>query len=188
MRLADAPVSEVKGVWFLTAKRSVLAQQGQPVWDALVASLPEKYRAGIAEPVASGWYPEEVFGLALERLDALVAEGDPRRLSTFVEEGTVEGVSRFFRSVLGLATPAFVVRRLPALWRLVRRGAGTVSVDAGATSATVRYTEFPHWNDARYRLLTISSIRALLRMCTGREPVVREESHTHDTLVIHVTY
>jgi hypothetical protein len=185
---ADLSRSEVKGVWFLTAKRSTIGRKGSQVWDAVVASLPEEYRGAMADPLASEWYPEELFGLMLERLETFVAEGDPARLATFLEEGTIEGISRFFRSVLGLATPAFVLRRLPALWKLVRRGAGTVSVEADATGATVRYSGNPFWGDARYRTLTTCTLRALLRMCTGHEASVREGSFTRDTFVVHIEY
>ena len=175
-------------MWFLTAKRAAIRRQGAEVWDAVVAGLPEKYRGAMADPMASEWYPEELFALMLERLESIVAEGDPARLATFLEEGTIEGISRFFRSVLGLATPAFVLRRLPALWKLVRRGAGAVSVEADATRATVRYSGNPFWDDARYRVLTTCTLRALLRMCTGREASVREGSFTRDTFVVHVEY
>ena len=185
---SDLSLSEVKGVWFLTAKRSVIISRGSGVWDAVVASVPEKYRAAMADPMASEWYPEELVAVMLERLESIVAEGDPARLAKFIEEGTVDGISRFFRSVLGLATPAFVLRRLPALWRLVRRGAGTVSVDADSTGATVSYSGNAFWEDARYRVLTTCTLRALLRMCTGQEPSVREGAFTRDTFVVHIQY
>ena len=91
-------------------------------------------------------------------------------------EGCTEiGVSRFFRVLLRLSTPGFVLRQVPTMWRHIRRGRGEVRVREEDGAFVLEYSDFPWFADPLYEHLTVGSVRALVRIATGKAPTIRAE-------------
>ena len=166
--------SEVKGSWFVTGQR-VLASRPDSVRDAVRAALPPEARGPFDGPLASEWYPEETLQAVLSALYDVVAEGEPERFEELMEETVEHGIHRFFSVVLKLSRPGFVLRQIPTMWKMIRRGPGHVRVEGAPGGSHVRYADFPFFADMHYRVLTRASIRVLLRQAGVRPAEVRVE-------------
>ncbi len=178
--------SEVKGVWFVTARSYIERQFGSDTLDRIVDSIPREYRGAIEEPLASTWYPEEALQQALSAMHVELANADDKRFVEIVEESTREGVTRFFRVLLRVSTPGFVLRRVPTMWKQIRRGAGKVEVTVTDGDIVIEYTEFPYFEDKLYRLLTLGSLRGLVELATHRGADIQILDHgpSHCTVVV----
>ncbi len=177
--------SEVKGAWFVSAHAFLAAEPG--ALERVLAEVPESHRNALADPSAGRWYPEvtlqETLG-AFRRVHARTAND----FVAAIDACTVIGTSRFFRALLSLTTPGFVLRRVPTMWRQVRRGPGGVTVMTDAAEALLTYENFPYFDDENYRLLTVGSLRALVRICTGAAPTVTIEDATGTSLRVTVRW
>lgn len=147
----------------------------------VLARMSPAHREALREPIASTWYPEEALQDALAALRAELELG-PDQFIEAMDACTVIGTTRFFRALLRMATPLFVLRQVPSMWRVVRRGAGGVEVEGTDEEARVRYRDFPYFDDENYRLLTIASLRAVVRTCTERAPTVTLERWSSSSL------
>ncbi len=182
------PVSEVKGLWFTVGRRYLVERCGQAVFDECVERLGERHGPVLADALPSEWYPEETLQQTLAVLDVVVARGDQAAYVDMLEECSLLAVHHFFRALLRLVPPATMLRKVPTMWGLIRRGAGRVTVEADETQAVVRYEEFPYFDDVHYRLLTLAAIRSLMTLCGTRHAQVTLAAHTHDSLTVHVSY
>ena len=182
------PVSEVKGLWFTVGRRYVLENYGEETFAACLARLGEKHGAVFAEPLPSAWYPEETLQQTLAVLDLVVAEGDKDLFVHIIEGCSLLAVHHFFRALLRLVPPATMLRKVPTMWNLIRRGAGRVVVEADETHGVVRYSEFPYFDDVHYRLLTLGAIRSLMTLCGAQRARVELSAHTSDSLTVDVAY
>ena len=81
-----------------------------------------------------------------------------------------------------------MLRKVPKMWNIIRRGAGGATVEADETHAVVRYHEFPYFDDANYRLLTLGAVRSLMTLCGARQARVELAAHSHDSLAVDVAY
>jgi hypothetical protein len=178
------PVSEVKGLWFVVGRRYVLERHGALALQECIALLGERHGAALASPLASEWYPEETLQQVLGALDLVVARSDPDEFVRMVESCSTIAVTSFFRTLLRLVQPATMLRKIPTMWTLIRRGVGRVVVEATGHHAVVRYSEFPYFDDVHYRLLTLGAIRTLLTLCRAKSPRVDILAHTEDTLTV----
>jgi hypothetical protein len=181
------PVSEVKGLWFVVGRRYVLEHYGQPTLDACVARLGGHGHV-LAEPIASEWYAEEALQQTLAVLDVVVAGGDQDAFVQILLECSLLAVNHFFRALLRLVPPATMLRKIPTMWTLIRRGSGRVVVDADETRSVIRYSEFPYFDDVHYRLLTLAAVRSLMVLCGARHARVDLAEYSPDTLTVHVSY
>lgn len=172
------PASEVKGAWFVAA-RAWLEERGG--LHLVARELEDDAKRALLEPIPGHWYPEASLQSALGAMRANVAPSR-EELVDAIDACTVIGISRFFRALLRVASPGFVVRQIPTMWRQIRRGAGRVEVDATSGRAKVSYTQFPYFADENYRWLTEGSLRAVVRTCTGRNPRVLIVRATSDAL------
>jgi len=182
------PVSEVKGLWFTVGRKYILETYGQETLDVCVARLGERHGAVLAEPLSSAWYPEETLQQTLGVLHVVVAGEDTELYVRMVEECSLLAVHHFFRALLRLVPPATMIRKVPKMWTLIRRGAGHVTVEADETHAVVRYSEFPYFDDVNYRLLTLGAVRSLMTLCGARQARIELAAHTHDSLAVDVAY
>jgi len=180
---------EVRGVWFVSAREEVAHLFGAGSFEVLVAALPARHQQTLLEADPSSWYPEAALQACLRGL-RFRAAGEPGiGFGELLERCTERGLGRFFSAVLPLTSARFVLDRVPMLWGRIRRGPGFVTVeheDAGATM--LRYRDFPYFADPVYEELTVCSLRALVRTCTGRDPeitVVRSADDALDVRVIH---
>lgn len=179
--------SEVKGAWFIAARAWLTERENPFALERIVHAMPQEHRDALRDPIPSSWYPEEALQTALRALRD-VLDLDAARFVDVMDACTVIGTSRFFRALLRVATPSFVLRQVPVMWGRIRRGAGRVEVDDTGTEALLRYREFPYFADEHYRLLTVGSLRAVVRTCTGRDPDVTVVRWTPDALDVRVRY
>jgi hypothetical protein len=175
-------VSEVKGAWFMTARRYVLQDYGEEVFARYVAAAPEESREAIADPVVSRWYPEAAMRDALEAFFREVCGRDADKFSAGMERCTVLGTHWFLQVLASVTTPRYLLRLLPAALRQLRRGSVRLVVDMGDTTATLRFTNHPFADHPCYRLATPAIMRALLRLCVGqsaRAALLTYDATTH---------
>lgn len=179
--------NEVKGVWFVSARR-YLAETGQEdVARRMIERLDEPHRATFASPAPSDWYPEATLAETLRMLREETGAARDERFVALMQAITHVGINRFFRLVLSVSSADFVLRKIPVMWGHIRRGAGKVSVETGDRGATIRYSEFPWFDEPTYRLMTEGSIRALLA-AVDVSADVRVGSFTRSSLLVNVTY
>jgi hypothetical protein len=181
------PPSEVKGVWFVTARR-LLASKHPGAVAEMVRLVDADLRSALTDPLPSSWYPEEALRQMLTAMNRVVANGDKDVFLRLMEEATDLGIQHFFRILVRIGSPAFVLKRVPTMWRQIRRGAGKVEVEADDRRATLRYTEFPWFSDPLYRLMTLGSLAAVVRLCAGRDANLAIVDHGPDWLTVRIEY
>jgi hypothetical protein len=179
--------SEVKGVWFVALRHYLLDHQGPDRFAEVLSAMPEAHREALENPLTSSWYAEAALSAALRAVETAVARGKERLFVNLIEEATEKAIARFFRVLLRVTSPQFVLNQVPTLWRQVRRGRGQVAVTAEHNVVTIRYTDFPYFDDRRYQLLTEGTLRALVRVAAKRNVVVRIADHGSDWLTARIT-
>ncbi len=162
--------SEVKGLWFVVARRYLVDRVNPDLPFQMAELVAPELRPAILEPALSSWYPEACLQEFMRTFDQLVTRGDRKRLIAAFEECTLNGVHRFFQALLRLTSPDFLLRKTPVLWNYVRRYQGSVSVETNEERAIVRYIDFPYFEDVRYRLLALGTLRPLATLCGGTNP------------------
>lgn len=177
--------SEVKGAWFVSARMFLGADA--PILDAVVAEVALVHRHVLQEPASSAWYPEAALQETLRAMRKVHCPEEGRFVDA-IDACTVIGTSRFFRALLSLSTPAFVLRRVPTMWGQIRRGKGRVAVTTTDEDAVLQYRDFPYFADENYRLLTLGSLRAVVRTSTGQTPQVTLENVTRDAIDVRVRW
>lgn len=184
--MGDGGEHEVKGAWFVTARSYVLEHHGEETLRAIAERLEEEHRHVVEDPVASEWYPEELLQETLAAANQVVAEGDGNRFLEFIEGCTEQGVSRFFSVLIQLSSPGYVMSKVPFMWERIRRGPGFVEVEEREDGSRLHYQRFPYFDDFLYRMLTVGSLHAVVRRCTGTEPDVQILEWSSDSLLVHV--
>jgi hypothetical protein len=180
--------SEVKGLWFAVARRYLVDRYHPDLPRRMAELMAPELRHAILDPMRSAWYPEACLQESLRAFDDLVTRGDRKRLIAALEECTLNGVHRFFQGLLRLTSPDFLLRRTPMLWSYVRRNQGSVSIETDAERAIVRYVDFPYFDDERYRLLALGTLRPLATLCGGTDPRAEEVGYGKDWLTVEVRY
>jgi hypothetical protein len=180
--------SEVKGLWFVVARRYLLDRHGPELPLQMAGLVAPELREAILDPMRSAWYPEACLQEFMRSYDELVTHGDKKRLIAAFEECTLNGVHRFFQALLKLTSPDFLLRRTPVLWNYVRRNQGTLTVEANAEHAIVKYRDFPYFDDFRYRLLALGTLRPLAMLCGGTDPKAEEVGFGKDWLTVDVKF
>jgi hypothetical protein len=102
------PQSEVKGAWFVTARRYVIQDHGDEVFARYWQAAPEASRDALREPVVSRWYPETVMRDALESFYREVSNRDAEKFSAAMERCAVLGVHWFVQVLVSVSTPRFI--------------------------------------------------------------------------------
>ena len=180
--------AQVKGVWFVTAKRHVLESLGASTLHAIARAMNPDHQAILLEPLPSLWYPEEVLQDALQAVYHVHAQLDARVFSEFIEACTVLGVHSFFRVLLRISSPAYLLRQMPAISLQYRRNDWVCEVDAGAQSATLTWRKCPYLADRVYRLYCAAMISKCVELCTGKRPTVDVVGHGADWMTLRVQY
>ncbi len=180
--------SEVKGLWFVVARRYMIDRLHPELPYRIAEHVAPELRGAILDPMRSAWYPEACLQEFMRAFDEEVTHGDRKRLLAAFEECTLNGVHRFFQALLKLTSPSFLLRQTPVLWSYVRRNQGSVSVDANDDRAIVRYVDFPYFEDFRYRLLALGTLRPLATLCGGTNPKAQEVGYGKDWLDVEVTF
>lgn len=186
--MVDATASrcEVKGVWFVSLREWLEANVTREVTQKIIARLSPANREAMTDALPSAWYAEEALAEALRAIDAEVTRGDREAFVDLIDACTQVGLSRFFKVLLRMATPRFVLQQVPTMWRQIRRGEGRVSAVPVADGVELRYAEFPYFSEPLYELLTLGSVRALMRTCTGSTPELRIVHRSRDARTLRV--
>jgi hypothetical protein len=182
-----AAPSEVKGLWLSTARKFLLDKHGLRTLDDVARAM-GAHGDALREPLASAWYPEEALQAGLDAMNRVLAFEDPERFRLVMETCADCGINTFFRALIRLGTPPFVLRKIPAMWSRIRRGDAFVTVDADDESAVVHYERFPFFYDANYRVMTVAALRTLMRTCAGRDPRVEIVRYQRDALDVSISY
>ena len=167
----------VKGAWFITARRVLLAEHGEATLTRVASRLGDEYAESILNPLASAWYPETAFQRALEAVSI-----EP--YGRFIESCTVAGINRFLRVLLSLTSTAYVLTKMPVFWARHRRNHGQLEVQLGTRTARLHYTGFPFFGDRNYRVMVRSILSKTLEITSGERPEVTVRDYTDDGLVI----
>jgi hypothetical protein len=162
------PGSEVKGAWFMTARRYILQDHGEEVFKRYVEAAPEESREGLGEPVVSRWYAETVMRDGLESFYREVSHRDVEKFGAAMERCTVLGTHWFLQMLVSVSTPRYLLRLLPTALRQLRRGPVRMVVDVRENAATLRITHHPFSDHPCYRLATPAIMRAMLSLCVGQ--------------------
>ena len=160
--------SEVKGVWFLTAKRYLLEDHGPELFDRYVANVPEVHREWVRDPLASRWYPEDMMRDAMASFYVEVGQGSNAAFTAARERCALLGIHWFLQLLLSVTTPRYLLRLVPTALSQIRRGPVKVHIEARENGATLRFTGQPYAADLRYRLATPAIVRSLMSVCVGQ--------------------
>ena len=152
---------EVKGLFFVVARKHLMDRYGVESIRAMAEVMSPKHREAMLQPMHSEWYAEEALQEALGAFHEVVARGRDEEVLTSLAACTVDGVNRFFQVLLGMASPSFLLRKCPVLWRFARRGPSTVTVEADEERAVVSYRDFPYFDDRNYRLMMEGTLRGV---------------------------
>jgi len=180
--------SEVKGLWFTIGRRYVLENFGQEVLDELTAHMGAEYGAVVTSALPSEWYPEAPLQRTLAAMNVVLAKKNPAEFVRIIEEASLLGIHHFFRALLRIVPPAMMLRKIPTMWSIMRRGSGHVEVETGDNSAVVQYSRFPYFDDTLYRLLTKGAIQSMMTLCGTPDAQVDLVKHTTDTLTVEVRW
>jgi hypothetical protein len=179
---------EVKGAWFVTTHAYVTESHGRPRLDAVAERLPPDVRPTLIDPIASQWYPEEHLQALLHALMDELARGDHDRFLQEIRGASEQGIHRFFRALVRLSSPSFILRQAPTTWKVLRRGPGTMASHPVPDGTVIHYRAFPFYDDEHYRLMTLGTVGALVELSTGSPVPVTITRHTHDELDMHVQH
>jgi hypothetical protein len=182
------PASEVKGAWFVTARRYILQDHGELVFARYVASAPEESEDWMRDPVVSHWYPETLMRDALEAFYREVSKRDPDKFSAAMERCAVLGTHWFVRMLASVSTPSYLLRLLPPALRQLRRGPVRLAVEVRPRDATLRFTDHPFSDHPCYRLATPAILRSILRLCVGQSARAALVEHDATTQVVRLEW
>jgi hypothetical protein len=159
-------VSEVKGIMIFTLRKYILEEHGEHVFERYVACAPEATRDAIRDPLPSRWYPEMVMHDAVEACHSAVCNGSDELFSHAMEKGATLGTHWFFRMLVQVTSPRYLVRLMPTALRQMRRGSVKLDIEVRDNDATLRVTGHPFADHHLYRLATPAILGGLVRICT----------------------
>lgn len=161
--------SEVKGLWFASTRAYLHGEGGDALLETLAAQM-YRHADVLREPVVGAWYPEAALHELLESLWHWTG----RDRVAFVDHtagATHQGVGKFFKILISLGSPNFVLRKVPVMWGRLRRGdTAEIEVEPGPVETLVSYRRFPWFRHEVYQLMTLGSLRGVVEMSTGRTP------------------
>jgi hypothetical protein len=178
--------SEVKGLWFTIGRRYVLENFGQDALDEITAHMGTDHGAVVTSALPSEWYPEATLQRTLAALNVVLAKKNPAEFVRIIEEASLLGIHHFFRALLRIVPPGMMLRKIPTMWSIMRRGSGHVEVETGDDIGVVQYSRFPYFDDTLYRLLTKGAIQSMMTLCGTPDAQVDLVKHTTDALTVEV--
>lgn len=130
------------------------------------------------------WVDEAHMQELLEVIYEVGLDREDEAFNEFCRTVALEGIGRFMKIFLTLASDRFVLRRIPVVWGRLRRCAGTVTAESGPGYVRLHYAGFPFFNSHLYRILSTANCQALVQAATGRVPVAQIKSWTGTMLCI----
>ena len=162
-------ISEVKGAWFITARRYILQDHGPEVLARYVEAAPVASREAMRRSRSSpGGTRSRPCTTPWRRSSRRSRGATPPRFTSGMERCAVLGTHWFLQILVSASTPRYLIRLLPAALRQVRRGSVRVVVDVRDATATLRFINQPFSDHPCYRMATPAILRAILRLCVGQ--------------------
>lgn len=178
------PTHLVKGNVFVTVREWLVREHGESAYADLLDAMPAAHAAEVREPMPSIWHPEEVHQSMLHALNQVFCDRDPERYREAIAELTILGVHKFARLVLQMSSNAFVLRRLPTLWRIIRRGPATTEIEQQRGLTRIRYGSFPFYGDELYRTYILGVLTGIVRISAGVDPDATVVTHGDDRMLV----
>jgi hypothetical protein len=177
---------EIKGNVFVVTRDHVAAEYGQAVLERISDLLTPRARSAFLESLTSEWHPEEIQAELLEVLFEELTRGDERLFSEFIRRNTSLGLGRFAQAVLSLPSPDAVLRQVPRLSRLIRRGPFVVEHEREGEGALLRWGRFPYFHKRPYAPTFIGTVKALVEASTPYPVRISVEERMPERLVLRV--
>lgn len=178
-------VQMVKGLTFVTARRFVEREFGAEAFERLMAQMPASTRALFEDAAIDDWYEEAHMRTFIHALHRDLAGGDDERFMEIARELALAGISRFFRLVINLASARFVLKKVPVIWKRLRRGPATLqAVTTAEGHIEIHYRDFVYCADPIYRRLSMCNCQALVMAACDRVPPAQVVSWSADTMVL----
>jgi len=174
----------VKGNVFVTVRDWLTDAHGEASYQRLLDAMPPEHAREVADPLPSIWHPETIHQSMLHALHETVCSGDLRRYQGVIADITVLGVHKFARLILQMSSNAFVLRRLPTLWKIIRRGPATTEVDQTRERTQIAYGRFPFYGDALYRHYILGVLTGIVRTSARMDPTVEVVRYETDRLLV----
>ena len=177
-----APIPEVKTLTFATLRTFGPQFFGSARFDRLRGQLQAEARAVLDTAEPGAWVAEATMLQVMSAIHRDLLRGDDDAFLDFARALAREGISRFMRIFLSLASARFVLRRVPVVWDRLRRNAGTVVTEVEGDEVRIKYAGFPFFFEPCYRLLSLANCQALVQAAVDSIPKGRIESFGYDQL------
>lgn len=164
--------SEVKGAYFVVARRYFTERYGEVAVERAVASMPSATRYAMESPFASSWYPEEALHDGFHAVFREVLRENRAAFADAMVDCTLEGTNRFFRALLSIATPRFFFTNYPTVYKQLRRGPSHVEVSHVSGGTDLRFLELPYSDDELYQLALIGGMNAVFDVLRRARPKI----------------
>lgn len=162
--------SEVKGAYFVVARRYFAEKFGDEAVERAIASMPEETRYAMESPFASNWYPEVALRDGFRAVFGEVLREDRSAFADAMVDCTLEGTNRFFRALLSIATPRFFFTNYPTVYKQLRRGPSHVEVSHVSGGTNLRFVDLPYSDDELYQLALIGGMNAVFDVLRRPRP------------------
>ncbi len=123
-----------------------------------------------------------------EAIDQVVTRGSVPEFERFVEGCIGEGIATFFKSLLSITTPAFMLRQYPSMYSRVRRGPSQVEVDLSESDARLRFSSLPNADHELMIATGRACFRVLVQTTGSARPLVEVDHVTQDELSYRVDF
>lgn len=173
---------QVKSLTFATMRSFAPKYLGSDQYDAVRRRIGVQTRALLDGAEPGHWIPEAAMREVLTAIHEGPLAGDDDGFVRFARALAHEGITRFMRIFLSLASARFVLKRVPVVWKRLRRNAGEVVVEVEGDRVAICYEGFPYFGTATYRLLSLANCQALAHAATRRFPSGTIADWSDDTL------
>ena len=178
------PEPEVKTLTFVTMRAVLPRRFDAEECARLYRGLSPETAALLRDAEPMGWAPERHMAELMAKIYRDLLASDDAAYLDFARDVASAGISRFMGVFLSLASPRFVLRNIPVVWRRLRRNAGQVTAESDGSIVRLHYRGFPFFSDRVYRLLSLANCQALAFAACHRIVPGRVASWTADTLVL----
>ena len=173
---------QVKSLTFATMRSFLPKYLGPEQHEAVLGRITPPTRALLETAEPGIWIPEAAMREVLVAIHEGPLAGNDDDFVQFARALAHEGITRFMRIFLSLASERFVLKRVPVVWKRLRRNAGEVEVEVEGDRVGIRYEGFPFFGTPTYRLLSLANCQALAHAATRRFPAGTIADWSDDTL------
>ena len=161
---------QVKSLTFATMRDFLPERLGPDRWQRLRDELDPDVLALLDEVEPGTWVAEDHMHQLMAAMYRRALDADDEAFLAVVRGLAAAGISRFMRVFLGLTSARFVLKKVPVVWRQLRRNAGEVESVVEGQRVRVRYRGFPYFAEPAYRLLSLGNCQALAFAASSRIP------------------